>query len=87
MRGLSPRCARCLDLHDGWVDKVHVTLQALRERVRERADESRVGGVLVREGGEIRVEQAVRLADGDVDADPVACRGDRGRVQAVLLEP
>lgn len=86
MRG-SARCARCLDSHNGWVDEVHMTLQALGERVGERADESRVSRVLVRKTGEIRVEQAVRLADRDVDDDPVTSRGNRRRVQAVLLQP
>ncbi len=73
-------------LHDSWVDEVHVTLQALGERVRQRADELFVG-VLVCEGCEICVKQAICLANGNVDADPVACRGDRGRVQPVLLQP
>lgn len=68
------------------MDKVHVTLQALGERVRQRADELLVR-VLVCEGGEICGEQAIRLADGNADGDPVACRGGRGRAQPVLLQP
>ena len=62
-----------------------MVLESLRDRVRERANSSRVRrivGVLV----EVGVQESVRLTDGHVDAQPVASGGDRLGRDVVIFE-
>ena len=71
---------------DRRVDEVEVALELGRDGVREGADGLRAG-LVVRVDGEVGVEEVVGLADGDLKREPVAGRGDRLRVDVVLLQP
>lgn len=63
-----------------------MTLQRSGDGVLERANAGGAG-VDVREDGELRGEQLVRLCDRDDDLEHVARRGDRRRRDAVLRQP
>ena len=63
-----------------------MVLESLRDRVRQRANSSRIRrvvGVLV----EIGVQESVRLTDGHVDAQPVASGGDGLSRDVVVTQP
>ena len=57
-----------------------------RNRVRKRAD-ALLPTRAVREDGEVRVKELVRLADGYFDGKPVAGRGEGRSIESVLAQP
>ena len=57
-----------------------------RNRVRKRAD-ALLPARAVREDGEVRVKELVRLADGHFEGEPIAGRGERRSTQLVLAQP
>ena len=63
-----------------------MTLQLARKRVRHRPNRL-FASLLVLVDREVRIEKGVSLRDRDVHAKPVACRGDRGRIQPMRREP
>ena len=68
------------------MDEVEVALKVGRNRVGERADRC-LSGASVEELREVSVEERVRLADGDGEAEPVAGRRCLLSDDVVLLQP
>ena len=66
--------------------QVEVTDKIRRNRVRKRAD-ALLPARAVREDGEVRVKELVRLADGHFEGEPLAGRGERRSTEFVLAQP
>lgn len=75
-----------LNSRHGRVDKLDMADEIGRDGVSQGAD-GLCAGLVVLEDGELRIEQLVRLADGDRERQPVAGGGDRLRGDVVLGEP
>lgn len=68
------------------MNEIDVRLEVSRDGVGEGPD-GRLAGLLVGEDGEVGVEEVVRLADRDGEAEPVSGGGDGLGGDAVLSEP
>ena len=68
------------------VNQVEVIDKVRRNRVRKRAD-TLLPARAVREHGEVRVEELVRLADRHFEGEPVAGRRERRSTELVLAQP
>lgn len=66
--------------------QLDVALESRRDRVRQSTDGS-FAGLRMSESVEVSIEELVGLADGNLDREPIASRGDGGCLQVVIREP
>ena len=84
----SVRWIQCsaINIRDGWVHQVKVTLEVLGDGVGQRADLC-LASLNVRVHTVIGTEQFVGLAYGDAELKPVSCRADGLEVNVIALQP